>query len=65
MMRSLYADLDVTVLDTERTVLRAAVKRLPASVRRDPCRRLLRRRFYCQMLHCHAEAKRCAFQTCH
>lgn len=65
MTHSLYAELAVTALDTERTVLRAAVSRLPAWVRRDPCRRLLRHRFYREMLRCHASAQRCAFRTCH
>jgi len=65
MMDSLYAGLDVTALDAERTVLRAAVKRLPLWVRRDPCRRLLRHRFYRQMLRCHAAAQHRAFRTCH
>lgn len=65
MMHAHYADLAVTVLDTDRRVLHAAMKLLPAWVRRDPCRRLLRRRFYCAMLRCHAEAQRRAFETCH
>ncbi|MGB3833312.1 MAG: hypothetical protein WA975_15795 [Mesorhizobium sp.] len=65
MMYSLYADLGVSLLDTDRAVLRAAVKRLPAWVRRDPCRRALRRRFYCQMLRYHAQTQRSVFRTCH
>lgn len=65
MMGSIYADLPVTALDTERTVLRAAVKRLPAWVRRDPCRRLARRTFYREMLRCHAQAQREVSPTLH
>jgi len=65
MMCSIYTDLPVTVLDTERTVLRAAVKRLPAWVRRDPCRRFLRRKFYREMLRCHARAQRGVSPTLH
>lgn len=58
MMRSIHADLAVTALDTERIVPRAAVKRLPAWVRRDPCRRLTRRTFYREMPRRHAQAQR-------
>jgi hypothetical protein len=65
MMGSIYADLPVTALDTERTVLRAAVKRLPAWVRRDPCRRRARRAFYREMLRCHAQAQREVSPTLH
>lgn len=65
MMRAIYSDLPITVLDTERAVLRAAVKRLPAWVRRDPCRRLLRRKFYREMLRCHAQAQRGVSLTLH
>lgn len=65
MMHAHYAVLAVTVLDTDRRVLHAAMKLLPAEVRRDPCRRLLRRKFYCAMLRYHAEAQRRAFPSCH
>lgn len=65
MIRAIYADLSVTVLDTERTVLRAAVKLLPTWVRRDPCRRFLRRKFYREMLRCHARAQRGISPTLH
>lgn len=58
MMHSIHADLAVTALDTERTVPRAAMKRLPAWVRRVPCRRLARRTFHHEMLRCHAQAQR-------
>lgn len=65
MMHAHYAHLAVSLLDSDRRVLRAAMKLLQAQVRRDPCRRLLRRKFYCAMLRFHAEAQRRAFPTCH
>ena len=57
MMHSIYADLGITVIDTDRAVLRAAARMLPAWVRRDRCKRLLRRKFYREMLRHHAEAQ--------
>lgn len=65
MIHSIYTDFNVTPLDTDRAVLRAAVKRLPIWVRRDPCRRLVRRRFYREMLRCHARAQRGISPTLH
>jgi len=61
----IHADLAITVLDTERTVLRAAVKRAPAWIRRDPRRRPARRSFFREMLRCHARAQRGASPTLH
>lgn len=65
MMRSIYSDLGVTALDTDRAVVRAAAAMLPVWVRRDRCRRLLRRKFYREMLRCHAEARCGIWQTWH
>ncbi|ODT78830.1 MAG: hypothetical protein ABS76_22000 [Pelagibacterium sp. SCN 64-44] len=64
-MGSIHADLGVTALDTERAVLRAAVKRLPAWVRCDPCRRLARRTLYREMPRRHAQAQRGVSPTLH
>ena len=67
MMHSIYANSPVVqpLVDTDRAVLRAAARMLPAWVRRDRCKRLLRRKFYREMLRCHAAAQSGAWQTWH
>ncbi|MFC3726902.1 hypothetical protein [Neoaquamicrobium sediminum] len=65
MLQSHYPDLGVSPLDTGRAVVRAAAKYLPPEVRADPCRRLLRRMFYCAMLRRHAEIQRAFMRTRH
>ena len=65
MLQSHYSDLGVTPLNTDRAVVRAATRYLPPEVRADPCRRLLRRMFYCAMLRRHAEIQRAFMRTRH
>lgn len=65
MLHSHYPDLGVTPLDTDRAVIRAAARYLPPEARADPCRRLLRRMFYCAMLRRHAEIQRDFMRTRH
>ena len=65
MLHTLYPNLGVTPLDTDRAVLRAAVRFLSPEVPADPCRRLPRRIFYCAMLRRHAEIQRGFMRTRH
>lgn len=65
MLQSHYPDLGVTPLDTDLAVVRAAARYLPREVRAAPCRRLLRRTFYCAMLRRHAEIQRDFMRTRH
>jgi hypothetical protein len=46
------------VWDSDRTVLRAARRKLARSARRDPAKREARKRFYREMLEHHANAQR-------
>ncbi len=57
-MYGTYLRLDVTVWASDRTVIRAARRKLARSARRDPARREARRRFYSEMLQHHANAQR-------
>ncbi|ANH05777.1 MAG: hypothetical protein ACOY3N_12010 [Bradyrhizobium sp.] len=57
-MYATYLRLDIMVWDSDRTVIRAARRRLARSARRDPARREARKRFYRDMLRHHAAAQR-------
>ncbi|ABQ39556.1 hypothetical protein GJ689_02015 [Rhodoplanes serenus] len=57
-MHGTYLRLGVTVWDSDRTVIRAARRKLTRSARRDPAKREARRRFYREMLAHHSNAQR-------
>jgi len=57
-MHGTYLRLDVTVWDSDRSVLRAARRKLARSACRDPAKREARKRFYREMLEHHANAQR-------
>ena len=57
-MYATYLRLDILVWDSNRTVIRAARRRLARSARRDPAKREARKRFYREMLRHHADAQR-------
>lgn len=57
-MYATYLRLDVLVWDSERTVIRAARRKLARSALYDPARRDARKRFYREMLRHHADAQR-------
>ncbi|MBX9841313.1 MAG: hypothetical protein K2Z80_05845 [Xanthobacteraceae bacterium] len=57
-MYSTYLRLDITVWDSDRTVIRAARRKLARSALRDPPKRDARKRFYREMLEHHANAQR-------
>jgi hypothetical protein len=57
-MYATHLRLDVTVRDSDRTVIRAARRKLTRSARRDPAKREARKRFYREMLEHHAHAQR-------
>ena len=49
-MHGTYLRLGVTVWASDRTVIRAARRKLTRSARRDPAKREARKRFYREML---------------
>lgn len=57
-MYATYLRLHIMVWDSNRSVIRAARRKLAPSARRDPARRDARKRFYRDMLHHHADAQR-------
>lgn len=57
-MYATYLRLGVQVWDSNRTVIRAARRKLARSALRDPARRDARQRFYREMLGHHADAQR-------
>jgi len=57
-MYATYLRLDIMVWDSNRTVIRAARRKLASSAQRDPARRDARKRFYREMLRHHSEAQR-------
>ncbi len=57
-MYATYLRLDIMVWDSNRTVIRAARRKLAPSAQCDPARRDARKRFYREMLHHHAESQR-------
>lgn len=59
-MYATYLHLDVLVWDSNRTVIRAARRKLARSALHDPARRDARQRFYREMLRHHADAQRLA-----
>ena len=59
-MYATYLRLGVTVWASDRTVIRAARRKLARSARRDPAKREARKRFYRDMLEHHASAQRLA-----
>ncbi len=59
-MYGTYLRLGVTVWASDRTVIRAARRKLARSARRDPAKREARKRFYREMLEHHANAQRLA-----
>ncbi|MBB5754696.1 hypothetical protein [Prosthecomicrobium pneumaticum] len=61
-MYGAYLRLDVTVWASNRTVIRAARRKLAQSARRDPSKRDARKRFYREMLEHHANAQRLVVQ---
>ena len=56
-MYGTYLRLDVTVWASNRTVIRAARRKLARSARGDPGKREARKRFYREMLEHHANAQ--------
>ncbi|MBB4020099.1 MULTISPECIES: hypothetical protein [Alphaproteobacteria] len=56
-MYATYLRLDVLVWDSDRTVIRAARRKLAQSAQRDPAVRDARKRFYRKMLRDHADAQ--------
>lgn len=61
-MYGAYLRLDIMVWDTDRTVIRAARRKLARAARRDPAKREARKRFYREMLRHHADAQRLVAQ---
>lgn len=57
-MYATYLRLDILVWDSDRTVIRAARRKLSRSALRNPDKRAARKRFYREMLRHHAEAQR-------
>ncbi|MGB3833310.1 MAG: hypothetical protein WA975_15785 [Mesorhizobium sp.] len=57
-MYSTYLRLDIMVWDSDRSVIRAARRRIASSARRDPHKRDARKRFYRDMLRHHADARK-------
>ncbi len=57
-MYGTYLRLDVTVWASNRTVIRAARRKLARSARRDPSKQDARKRFYREILEHHANAQR-------
>lgn len=57
-MYGTYLRLDVTVWASDRTVIRAARRKLTRTAQRDPAKREARKRFYREMLEHHANAQR-------
>jgi hypothetical protein len=57
-MHGTYLRLGVTVWASDRSVIRAARRKLARSARRDPAKRDARKRFYREMLEHHANAQR-------
>ena len=57
-MHGTYLRLGVTVWASDRTVIRAARRKLTRSARRDPAKRDARKRFYHEMLAHHTNAQR-------
>lgn len=57
-MYGTYLRLDVMVWASNRTVIRAARRKLARSARCDPAKRRARKRFYREMLEHHANAQR-------
>jgi hypothetical protein len=56
-MYGTYLQLDVTVHDNWRTVVRAASRKLNRQALRDPNRRTARKEFYRQMIDYHRQAQ--------
>lgn len=56
-MYGTYLRLDITILDSNRTVIRAARRKLTRFAQRDPAKREVRKRFYREMLEHHANAQ--------
>ena len=56
-MYGTYLRLGITVWDSDRTVIRAARRKLTRPAR-DPAKREARKRFYREMLEHHASAQR-------
>lgn len=61
-MYATYLRLDILVWDSDRSVIRAARRKLARSARRDPAMRDARKRFYRDMLRHHADAQRLVAQ---
>ncbi|MGB3830306.1 MAG: hypothetical protein WA975_00410 [Mesorhizobium sp.] len=59
-MFATYLRLDIMVWDSDRSVIRAARRKLAPTALRDPSRRDARKRFYRDMLRHHAAAQRLA-----
>lgn len=57
-MYATYLRLDITVWDSDRSVIRAARRKLAPSALRDPATRDARKRFYHDILRHHANAQR-------
>jgi len=57
-MYGTYLRLGIPVWASDRTVIRAAQRKLTRSARRDPAKREARKRFYREMLEHHANAQR-------
>ena len=57
-MYSTYLRLDIMVWDSDRSVIRAARRRVAPPARRDPEKRDARKRFYRDMLRHHADAQK-------
>ncbi len=57
-MYATYLRLHILVWDSDRTVIRAARRKLSRSALRNPDKRAARKRFYREMLRHHAEAQR-------
>ena len=64
-MYATYLRLDIRVWDSDRTVIRAARRKLASSALRDPARRDARKRFYRDMLRHHADAQRLVLRFRH
>lgn len=57
-MYETYLRLYILVWDSDRSVIRAARRRLAPVIRRDPTKRDARKRYYRDMLRHHADAQR-------
>lgn len=63
-MYSTYLRLDILVWDSNRTVIRAARRRLSRAARRDPAKREARKSYYRDMLRHHTGAQQLVRHFC-